>query len=254
LALAVVLAAAPARAGDAPRSRSVAGPVPLVTEASLATAQRWARGRQGTVAFATLDGRGRLRGLHRTVRFPSASVVKAMVMVAVLHQAGRHPVPAGQRAPLRLMVTKSDNKAASLLYRQVGGGAALEAVARAAGMHRFADVGHWSGAQITAADQARLFLRIDRLVPPVHRERARAMLSGVIAPHRWGIARVARERGLKVFFKGGWRKGLEHQAALLEGGGRRLALVVLTVGSPTPQYGRATEEGIARRVLVGAPA
>jgi hypothetical protein len=248
----VVLAAAPARGVETPPSTvSAAEPAPLVTAASVTAARRWARGRQGLVAFATLDGRGRLRGRRRNVRYPSASVVKAMVMVAALRQAGDRALPLDRRVPLRLMMTKSDNTAASLLYRRVGGGAALDAVARAAGMRHFADVGHWSGAQITAADQARLFLRIDRLVPPVHRERARTWLSGVIAPHRWGIATVARERGLAVYFKSGWRTGLEHQAALLEGGGRRLALVVLTLGSPTPRYGRATEEGIARRVLVG---
>jgi hypothetical protein len=50
----------------------------------------------------------------------------------------------------------------------------------------------------------------------------------------------------------GWRRSLEHQAALLEGGGRRLALVVLTTGSPTPEYGRETQAGIARRVLVSS--
>lgn len=224
--------------------------VPLVTQAGVASARRWAQGRRGVVAFATLDGRGRLRGRRRTLVFPSASVVKAMVMVALLRQAGDGAIPEAQRVPLRLMMTKSDNKSATVLYRRVGGGGALAEVARAAGMRRFADVGHWSGAQITAGDQARLFLRIDRLVPAVHRERARALLSGVIAPHRWGIAMVAQERGLAVFFRSGWRTGLEHQAALLEGGGRRLALVVLTVGSPTPRYGRATQAGIARRLPV----
>jgi hypothetical protein len=221
-----------------------------VTGASIAAAQRYARGRRGRVAFATLDGRGRLRGLRRSATYPSASVVKAMLMVAVLRQAGPRPVPAGRRGTLRRMVTMSDNDAADRMYRDVGGGGALRAVARAAGMRRFADVGCWSDTQITAADQARLFLRVDRLVPRTHRRLARALLSGIIAPQRWGIARVAHERGLHVFFKGGWRKGLEHQAALLEGGGRRLAVVVLTTGSPTPEYGRATEAGIARRVLV----
>jgi hypothetical protein len=225
----------------------------LITGAGVAAARRWARHRRGAVAFAALDGRGRLRGLHRTERFPSASVVKAMLMVAALRQAGDRPIEAHRLHRIRSMIIISDNDAASTTYREVGGGVALRAVARAAGMLRFADVGHWSDARITAADQARFFLRIDRLVPAAHRELARALLSGIIAPHRWGIARIAHERGLKAFFKGGWRKGLEHQAALLEGRGHRVALVVLTAGSPSAEYGRATEAGIAARALVPAP-
>jgi hypothetical protein len=221
-----------------------------MTNAGLAAARRYARGRLGTVAFATLDGRGRLRGLHTETAYPSASVVKARLLIAALRQAGPGPVPAGRLVYLRWMVTMSDNGSADVIYRDVGGGAALRAVARAARMRHFADVGSWSEAQITAGDQARLFLRLNRLVPRAHRRVARALLAGVIAPQRWGIARVARERGLHVFFKGGWRRGIEHQAALLERGGRRLALVVLTAGSPSAEYGRATEAGIARRVLV----
>jgi uncharacterized protein GlcG (DUF336 family) len=55
--------------------RVTAAPV-LATSAGIAAAVRYARSRAGTVAFAVLDGHGRLRGLRRTTRFPSASVVK----------------------------------------------------------------------------------------------------------------------------------------------------------------------------------
>ena len=54
---------------------------------------------------------------------------------------------------------------------------------------------------------------------------------------------------MKVFFKGGWRNGITHQVALLERGGRRLALAVLTSGSPSMAYAEETIERIASRVL-----
>jgi hypothetical protein len=66
---------------------------------------------------------------------------------------------------------------------------------------------------------------------------------------RWGIAPVARRERMKIFFKGGWRTGITHQVALLERRDRRLALAVLTSGSPSIAYGEETIERIARRIL-----
>jgi hypothetical protein len=190
----------------------------------------------------------RPRGLLRTARFHSASVVKAMLMVAVLRRArGRHLSDA-ERRRLRPMITLSDNDAAGAVYEDVGGHG-LRRVAHLAGMRRFSDVGHWAEARITAADQARLFLQIDKLVPRSHRRYARRLLSSIVSWQRWGIARAARRRHMKAFFKGGWRAGIDHQVALLERGGQRLALAVLTNGSPSAAYGQETIERIAMRVL-----
>ena len=171
-----------------------------------------------------------------------------MLLVAVLRRANGRRLSSGDRALLKPMITLSDNDAASALYAQVGGDG-LRNVAQAAGMHRFTEVGHWAGARITAADQARLFLRIDRLVPGAHRRYARKLLSSIVREQRWGIAPVARRRNMKIFFKGGWRRGITHQVALLERGGRRIALAILTSGAPTQAYGEETIERIALRVL-----
>jgi hypothetical protein len=239
--------ARPAQAPAVAGVKSAARPV-LATCAGIAAAVRYARGRAGTVAFAVLDERGRLRGLRRTLRFPSASVVKAMLMVAELRRVGAGHLGEGERDRLRRMITVSDNDAASAIYARVGG-AGLRSVARAAGAKRFVDVGNWADAQLTAADQARFFLRVDRLVPPAHRRYARKLLSSIVAWQRWGIAPVARAHRMKIFFKGGWRTDIVHQVALLEHGGRRIALAVLTGGEPSIAYGEQTVEGIARRVL-----
>jgi beta-lactamase family protein len=244
LALAVVHAPT---ASAAIADRLAATPV-LATSAGIAAAVRYARTRSGTVAFAVLDERGRLRGLRRTVRFPSASVVKAMLMVEVLRRANGGRLGAAQRDLLRRMITVSDNDAASAIYAQVGGDG-LRSVARAAGAKRFADVGNWADAQLTAADQARFFLRFDHLVPAAHRRYARRLLSSIVDWQRWGIAPVARAHGMRIFFKGGWRTDIVHQVALLERGGRRIAVAVLTSGEPSMAYGEQTIEGIAQRVL-----
>jgi Beta-lactamase enzyme family len=221
---------------------------PLTTTASIRRARRFAHTRQGVVAFAVLDTDHRPRGLRRTAHFPSASVSKAMLLVAVLRRAEGRRLTARERALLRPMITVSDNDAASAVYAEVGG-AGLQRVARAAGMNAFVDVGHWAGARITAADQARLFLRIDRLVPAAHRRYARKLLSSIVPAQRWGIAPAARRERVKIFFKGGWRNGITHQVALLERRGQRIALAVLTSGSPSMAYATETIERIATRII-----
>ena len=137
------------------------------------------------------------------------------------------------------MITASDNDAADEVYASVGD-PGLQAVAQAAHMRNLGLVGALFETRITAADQARLFLRIDRLVPKRHRAYARALLPGDHRPAAVGDrARSPSARHFTVFFKGGWRNGITHQVALLERFGRRIALAVLTSGESAAD-GRAT--------------
>ena len=111
---------------------------------------------------------------------------------------------------------------------------------------------NWADAQVTAHDQARLFMRIDRLTPRRHRGYFRRLLASIAPSQRWGIAPVAARRGFHVLFKGGWRIGIFHQVALLEREGKRVALAVLT-RSVDHGYGRETQAGIAARLLAPLP-
>jgi hypothetical protein len=242
--------ARPATAKGRALARAVAaapvGPRRLVAAGGIEEAQRWARHRAGTVAFAVAEGR-RIRGvaIHRT--YYSASVVKAMLALAVLRAARDRELTADERGLLRPMITYSDNDAASAVYGRVGAGA-LYSIARDAGMRHFGVGFNWADALLTAYDQARLFLRIDRLTPRRHRGYFRALLASIVPSQRWGIAPVAEERGFHIMFKGGWRTGIFHQVALLERNGKRIALAVLT-RSADHGYGRETQSGIASRVL-----
>jgi hypothetical protein len=61
-------------------------------------------------------------------------------------------------------------------------------------------------------------------------------------------------RAWRIWFKGGWGAGtgsVDHQVGLLRLDGDRVAIAVLTVGNPSHAYGKATEEGVARRLLRG---
>jgi hypothetical protein len=218
-------------------------------------ARTFAASRQGRVSFAVADARGDIAGQGFDEPFPSASLTKAMILVAYLDKAERsgRGISPQEIAWLDGMIRVSDNYSASQLYRRLGP-QALRGVARRAGLKSFSIGGDWGAARVTAADQVRFFLAIDRLLPaPRRRNYARYLLSHVAPFHAWGIPQAARRRGWQAFFKGGWRPDgsgqLMHQAALLERGPRRIAIAVLTDGSPSERSGKETIRGIAERLL-----
>jgi Beta-lactamase enzyme family len=221
---------------------------PIVGAAAVASARRYARSRLGSVSFAVVEDHTPVRGYRRTAGYPSASVIKAMVMVAVLRRAGHRRLTSAQRVLLDPMITRSDNAAAIALWNELGADE-LRRLAAAAGMRRFSIGAHLFEARIDASDQARFFLVIDRLVPAEHRAYARRLLASIVSWQRWGIADAAERHGFRVSFKGGWRPAITHQVALLRRDGRRLAIAVLTAGGPSIDYGEQTIEGIADRLL-----
>lgn len=184
----------------------------------------------------------------------SASVIKAMFMVAYLNRAGvRDRLLRPQaRALLSRMIRRSDNDAATAI-RNIVGDAALVRLARRAHMTRFAPAPIWGLSHITARDQTRLFLKIETFIPKRHRATAMTLLRTIVPEQRWGIAR-ARPSKWKLYFKGGWGSGtgaVDHQVAQLRRGKLRVAVAIMTTGNPSHEYGKATLEGVAKRLLRG---
>ena len=110
----------------------------------------------------------------------------------------------------------------------------------------------WGFSRISAADQTRFFLGIDRFVVRRHRGTAMRLLNTIVGPQRWGIAR-ARPRGWALYFKGGWGVGrrarwtIRWRCCAAASAGSRVA--ILTTGNPGHEYGKTTLEGVARRLL-----
>ncbi len=219
--------------------------------AAIASATKWLRARTGVTAFAVVDSRGVLHGYNPDEQFVTASVVKAMLLVAYLRTYATLSDSAA--AELTEMIEISDNDDAFEMYRILGS-QGMYAVAEAAGMTRFSlPTDDWTFAEITPADQARFFYEMDRLIPARYDAFARHLLSHVAAYESWGIPAVARPAGWTVFFKGGWRgtvRGqLVHQVARLERNGQTIAIAVMTDGDPDMDYGIATIQGVAARLL-----
>jgi hypothetical protein len=208
----------------------------------------WAARRGGRVAVAVIDSRGRLHSYHGYAPFASASVVKAMLLVAYLR---RHAtVSAAMRGVLQRMIDYSDNAAADAVYRVVGRGGLIR-LGRVVGMRGFHTTGAWISTRVTAADMALFFRDMETWIPKRHRHLANWLLAHVTPSQRWGIPAAAVPLGYRVFFKPGWLGAwvLANEAARLEGHGVRLGLAVFTDGNPSPSYGKDTIAGVTWRLL-----
>ncbi len=246
VAVLVAVLLAPGRAGAAGPSR---------WGARIEAARTYAENRAGLVAFAVVDERGRLHGYRVSAVAPSASVLKAMLLVAYLRKASvrDRPLTDRERALLGPMIRRSDNAAASTVLGLVGRSGVMR-LARVTGMTHFRLVTPiWGLSQITPRDQAHYFHHIDRYVPSRHRHYAMHLLATIVPSQRWGIAKVAPE-GWNLYFKGGWGSGtglVDHQVALLRLGKVRVSLCITTRFNPDHEYGKRTLRGVAAR-LVGA--
>jgi len=228
-----------------------AAAVPPRWDAGVVAAREYAASRAGTVAFAvrTEDG---VKGRLADRVFPSASVVKAMLLVAYLRREADRPLARADRALLTPMIRWSSNEAANRVIVALGPGA-LNRLARRAHMPHFAEDDPWGNSPITAREQTRFFLHIERLIPARHREYAMGLLARVVPKQRWGVGRAA-PAGWDLYFKGGWGSGrglVDHQVALLTRGEKRVSIAVLTLVNPDHAYAKATLEGVFRRLTRG---
>jgi hypothetical protein len=151
-------------------------------------------------------------------------------------------------------ITFSDNDAATSVFARVGP-ERLDAIAHRAGMRDFRSSTSWGASEISAADMAAAFADLDRMLPQRYRRFGLGLLGSIVPEQRWGIARIASERGWSVRFKGGWRLDpggqIVNQAAELRRDGAERAIAVLSDGQPSMSYGVTTVEGVAARLLRG---
>jgi hypothetical protein len=210
--------------------------------------------RRGDVAYAVVT-KNRFWGHNSSTRYHSASVLKAMLLVAYLDRGSvRHrPLHDSDRSMLDPMITRSDNDAANRCI-QIVGLDALRALAKRAHMHHFTPAYPvWGNSIITASDQAHFFYRIDRYVTERHRDYAMHLLASITSSQRWGVWRV-QPQGWDLYSKGGWGSGsglVDHQVALLRRGDDRVGVAVLTANDGSHDYGKRTLQGVFGRLFRG---
>jgi hypothetical protein len=225
------------------------------SRAAIARAVAYLNGRAGRTSLAVLDSQGRLGGVRLREHFQSASVVKVMFLTAFLQRlnADHRPVSELDNSLLYPMIHESNNDDASAVLERVGS-AAVARVAREAGMQDYATgVGWWAYTQTSAADQARFFVAIEKLIPRQFWAYARGLMANIEPEQSWGIPPVARPRW-QVFFKTGAlpSEGLFNETARLERPGVTFTVSVFTTGDPSMAYGEETIAGVGEALLAGA--
>ncbi|QKW08804.1 serine hydrolase [Streptomyces sp. NA04227] len=216
-------------------------------------------GRAGTVAVSVHDPGTRTScALHAKSAFDSASIVKVTVLAALLRTAEQEhrALTAEERDRAEAMITESDNKATSALWKQLGR-ERIQDFLDAAGMRdtvpgpgRF-----WGLTRVTAEDEQRLLDLITR-ANPVLSDASRARLledmAAVVPDQRWGTPAGAPATEL-AHLKNGWlereKQGWRvHSIGAFQGAGRAYTMTVLTQGNKNFAYGVDTIEGVARAV------
>ena len=219
-------------------------------------AVEYAKGRTGIIGFAVRTEHG-FWAWNQKRQMPSASVIKAMILVAYLSRGdvrdrSLHTSSNGYDAALRPMITRSDDNATDKVFKRVGFDG-LRRLADRVGMQRFETTDHWGRSKIDASDQSRFFLHIDGFMPERHRSYAMKLLNSIVPEQRWGIWEV-KPPGWTLYSKAGWGRGtgwVDHQVSLLTRGNMRVAVAILTHWDGSHAYGKENLRGIAKRLLRG---
>ncbi|MHA6765117.1 serine hydrolase [Streptacidiphilus sp. PAMC 29251] len=212
-------------------------------------------GRSSTIGVYLWDQKNSVYCSSNIYRhFDSASAVKATIMAAVLRRAQEQHrgLTSWETSNLRLMITHSDNNAATNLWNSIGR-ARFKAYLKLAGMPSTAPGpgGYWGLTQIDAHDEVKLlatFTSNHTVLSATWRAYALKLMSQVTPSQRWGVPYGA-PKGSLVSNKNGWlpratRGWRVHSIGAVTGGGRSYVMAVLTDNDKTMQYGVDTIQRI----------
>lgn len=220
--------------------------------------QAAARQAAGSISVSVYD---RTRGISCFVnshkRYDSASTVKATILAALLRKRGG---PSGlssyEKSQAKLMITQSDNNAASYLWGQVGP-TSFQHFLNLAGMSQTVPGpgGYWGLTQETAYDELKL-LKTLTASNSVLSDRSRAyelsLMNQVVSWQRWGTP-AGTPSGITWHVKNGWLPRSTHQWRVhsigsFNGRGNDYMMAILTQDDSTMQAGIDSIERVARVV------
>jgi hypothetical protein len=191
-------------------------------------------------------------------RFDSASVVKVTILAAVMRwrqEAGRD-LTATEKSEAILMITRSDNNAATFFWNELGHTRFQHFLTLATMTETIpGSGGFWGLTQITARDelqQLRLLTAHNSVLSDHWRGVELNLMNHVESDQRWGAPSGA-PGGLTVYVKNGWlpRATLGwriNSLGAFQGHGRDYMIAMVTDNNPTMSYGVTTIQRVAQVV------
>jgi beta-lactamase class A len=191
-------------------------------------------------------------------RFDSASVVKASILAAVLRwkQEARTSLTSTEKREATLMITQSDNNAATFFWNELGHARFQHYLSLATMTETIPGSGGlWGLTQVTARDelqQLRLLTARNSVLTDSSRAYELNLMAHVISSQRWGTPSGAPS-GLNVYVKNGWlpRATLGwriNSIGAFTGHGRNYMIAMVTDNNPTMSYGVTTIQRVAQVV------
>jgi Beta-lactamase enzyme family len=216
------------------------------------------RGRDGDHAVTVYD---RVTSVYCALtaarHFDSASVVKAIILAALLrwHQETNRPLSANEKHLATLMITQSNNDAATDLWDELGM-TRLQHFLDLAKMNQteLGTDGYWGLTGVTAHDEMlllELLTKENSVLWNSSRSYELGLMANVIASERWGTPAGAPS-DVTVHVKNGWLPDASgwhiNSIGAFNGHNKNYMIAVLTDDSPSEQYGIDTIENVARLV------
>lgn len=216
-------------------------------------------GRSGDYAVTVFD---RVTSVYCTLKggrhFDSASIVKAIILAALLrwHQETDTPLSANEKYLATLMITESDNNAATDLWDELGM-ARLQHFLDLAKMNEteLGTDGYWGLTQVTAHDEMlllELLTKENSVLWNSSRSYELGLMAKVVDWEAWGVT-AGTPAGVTWHVKNGWLLAGDdgwhiNSIGAFTGDGKDYMIAVLTDDNPSEQYGIDTIENVARPV------
>jgi hypothetical protein len=267
--------ATPSQAGAAKAATAAAGASTIVREglctapeahralAAQVSADIWKglRGRKGEHAVSVYD---RVTGVYCVYNgskdFDSASIVKAIIMAALLrwHQQTKKPLSAWEKSEATLMITQSDNDAATDLWDELGMSNLQHFLNLAdMGETKLGQDGEWGLTQVTTHDEMlllKLLTAPNSVLDAYSRSYQLGLMAHVTNWEAWGVT-AGTPSGVTWHVKNGWLPDATgwhiNSIGTFSGHGKDYMIAVLsdnTDMNDDEQYGINTIEDIARLV------
>ncbi|MCL6626994.1 serine hydrolase [Alicyclobacillus shizuokensis] len=211
--------------------------------------------RDDDVSVAIYDKRtGKTYSFHPNSVYCPASTIKVLILAETLKENDGN-LTEEQQEQLTRMIENSDNDAATDLWEDDGGTAAMQRFMDQLGMSHTTANDHWGLTTTTASDMLKamkLFACPNDILTNEERKYGLNLMEHVEADQQWGVS-AGVDTNATVAIKDGWSPKTWsdwriNSLGYVDGDGRNYVIAVYTINNPTEQYGIDTIDDISKMI------